>query len=170
MSEQQNGQGVTGDYTTRGMPNGYTSLTPFIVVANPAEAIAFYEKVFAAKAKSVTSFEHNGEPLIVHADIDFGNGFLQLGAATPEYGLVAPPGEGKACYSLGIYVPNVDETAALALESGAVLREPVADFVSGDRYCSILDPYGVRWSIMTRVVDISEEESYRRVGEWSGNR
>lgn len=166
MTEQER-QGLTGSYTRNGTPIGYTAITPFIAVGNPAEAIAFYETVFRAKAKSVTEIDYEGRKLIVHADLDFGNGFLQLGAANPAYKLVLPPGDGVACYSLAIYVPDVDHTCALAVANGAAVREPVANFVSGDRYCSILDPYGVRWSIMTRVEDISEEESYRRVAEWS---
>ena len=39
--------------------------------------------------------------------------------------------------------------------------------MSGDRFASIRDPFGVRWSIMTRVEDFSEEESARRVAEWA---
>ncbi|MDP4097358.1 VOC family protein [Paenibacillus sp. P96] len=167
MTSHNNHTGVSGDYTRNGTPNGYTAITPFIAVNNPAEAITFYETVFGAIMKSATEMDDNGNKIIVHADIDFGNGFLQLGAANPAYGLVLPPGDGNACYSLGIYVPDVDQTFALAVANGATVREPVANFVSGDRYCSILDPFGIRWSIMTRIEDLSEEESYRRVTEWS---
>jgi len=49
----------------------------------------------------------------------------------------------------------------------AKVRERVMNFVSGDRYGSFLDPFGVRWSIMTRIEDLSEEESSRRVKEWA---
>ncbi|MFB5762120.1 VOC family protein [Paenibacillus medicaginis] len=167
MTNYNNHAGVSGGYTQNGTPNGYTAITPFIVVNNPAEAITFYETVFGTKMKSATEMDDNGNKIIVHADIDFGNGFLQLGAANPAYRLVLPPGDGNACYSLGIYVPDVDQTFALAIANGATVREPVANFVSGDRYCSILDPFGIRWSIMTRIEDISGEESYRRVAEWS---
>lgn len=160
-------KGVTGKYTNNGKPTWATALTPFIVVSDPALAIRFYENVFGAESKSVTSFGEGDNAMIVHADIDFGNGYLQLGAANPDYRLVPPPGEGNACYSLAIYVTDVDHTLELAIAHGATVREPAADFVSGDRYCSILDPCGIRWSIMTRVEDISEEESYRRVEEWS---
>lgn len=156
-----------GTYTNNGTPVGYTAITPFIAVDNPEEAIAFYEKVFGATTKSATKMEVEGVSMIVHAEIDFGNGYLQLGAVNPAYGLVPPPGEGKACYSFGLYVPDVDRTFELAVAGGAVVREQPATFVSGDRYCSIVDPCGVRWSVMTRVEDISEEESYRRVEEWS---
>lgn len=159
--------GATGSYTTEGRPHGYSTITPFIVVNQPAEAIAFYEAVFGAKAKSVTEVGEEGSKMIIHADIDFGNGYLQLGMANPTYHLVLPPGEGNACYSLGIYVSDVDHTLALAIANGATVREPAADFVSGDRFCSILDPFGIRWSVMTRIEDISEEESFRRVEEWS---
>lgn len=167
MSSSNNQQGVTGLYTSNGKPNHVTTLTPFIAVSDPAGAIRFYELVFGAKVKSVTEFGEEGSKIIVHAELDFGNGFLQLGAVNPAYGLVAAPSDGNACYSLGIYVPDVDQASELAVSHGATVRESVATFVSGDRYCSILDPYGVRWSIMTRVEDISEEESYRRVAEWS---
>ncbi|MNI41456.1 Glyoxalase-like domain protein [compost metagenome] len=167
MADRKNNAGVTGEYTTNGMPKGFTTITPFIVVNNPAEAIAFYETVFEAKAKSVTDIGDDGNKIIIHADIDFGNGFLQLGATNPAYRLVLPPGEGDVCYSLGIYVPDVDYTYSLAVANGATVREQPANFVSGDRYCSILDPFGIRWSIMTRIEDIPEEESYRRVVEWS---
>jgi uncharacterized glyoxalase superfamily protein PhnB len=158
---------MNGKFVQNGKPIGYTALTPFIVVNNPAEAINFYETVFKAKAKNVTEIDQDGRKIIIHAEIDFGNGYLQLGAANPAFRLVLPPGDGNACYSLGIYVPDVDQTLALAVDHGAVVREPVANFVSGDRYASILDPFGIRWTIMTRIEDISEEESFRRVAEWS---
>jgi len=64
-------------------------------------------------------------------------------------------------------VPQVDAVVERAVERGATLREPVQGFVSGDRYGSILDPYGVRWSVMTWVEDISDAESARRVAEWA---
>jgi len=167
VTASQNEKGATGIHVKNGKPAGYTAITPFIVVDNPAEAIAFCEKVFGAKAQSVTAMNVGGERMIVHADLDFGDGYLQLGAANPAYRLVLPPGDGNACYSLGVYVPDVDETLARAVEHGAAVREPAATFVSGDRYASILDPCGIRWTIMSRVEDISEAESFRRVAEWA---
>lgn len=69
--------------------------------------------------------------MIVHADLDFGCGYLQLGAANPAFRLVLPPGDGNACYSLGVYVPDVDQTLARAVAHGATVREPATTFVSG---------------------------------------
>ncbi len=157
------GAGVTGDHTTDGLPHGSTSLTPFLAVPAARDAIEFYRSVFGARVVDVT--EIGG--VVVHADIDFGCGRMQLGEPNPDYGLVAAPEGDADCYSIGLYCPNVDEVVARAERAGATIREPVATFVSGDRFASIRDPFGVRWSIMTRVVDLSEEESARRVAEWA---
>jgi PhnB protein len=72
-----------------------------------------------------------------------------------------------ATFSLALYVPDVDEVTASAQAHGATIREPATTFVSGDRFASVLDPFGLRWSIMTRVEDISPEESARRVAAWA---
>ncbi len=66
-----------------------------------------------------------------------------------------------------LYCPDVDDVVARAEAAGATVREAPATFVSGDRFASVRDPYGIRWSILTRVEDLSEEESARRVAEWA---
>ncbi len=160
--------GVTGKYTKNGIPKGFTTITPFIVVKNPREAIEFYSSVFNARIKDTTEFtDESGNKIIAHAELDFGNGCLQLGAANPAYKLMLPSAGDEACYSLAIYVDEVDKVFENAVERGAKVREPIANFVSGDRFGSILDPFNVRWTIMTRIEDLSEEESSRRVREWA---
>jgi PhnB protein len=157
-----------GAHTTHGVPRGATSLTPFIALADAAGALGFYERVFGATVVDRTDLPGpDGTVVLVHATLDFGHGRLQLGEVNPAYHLVRAPGGGDDCYSLGIYVPDVDATVARAVAAGAAVREPVALFVSGDRFGSIRDPYGVRWSVMTRVEDLSDEESARRVADWA---
>lgn len=68
---------------------------------------------------------------------------------------------------MGLYVEDVDATVARAVTAGAVVREAAQTFVSGDRFASIVDPFGVRWSLMTRVEDLSEDESAARVAAWA---
>ncbi|MGO1544240.1 MAG: VOC family protein [Gulosibacter sp.] len=154
---------ATGEHTTDGIPHGSTSLTPFLALANAADAIEFYRTVFGARVVDVT--EMHG--IVVHAELDFGTGRLQLGEPNPEYGLVPAPSGDADCYSLGLYCSSVDEIVAKAADAGATIREPITNFVSGDRFASIRDPFGVRWSVMTRVEDLSEEESAKRVAEWA---
>lgn len=108
------------------------------------------------------------EGLIIHAELDFDCGRLQLGAAQEAYHLLAlDPGAEDSQFSLGIYVPDVDRVVEAAVARGALLREPVVGFVSGDRCGSIRDPFGIRWSVMTRVEDLSNEESARRIEAWA---
>lgn len=156
-------QAANGKHTTNGTPHGATSLTPFLVVPDARGAIDFYRDIFGARVVDATEFGG----LVAHAVLDFGDGLLQLGEPIKDFGLVAAPeGEG-GCYSLGLYCPDVDAVVAQAAAAGATVREAPSTFVSGDRFAGIRDPFGVRWSIMTRVEDLSEEESARRVAEWA---
>lgn len=157
--------GVTGEHTTDGRPNGSTSLTPFLAIPRAKDAIDFYRDVFGARVVDVTEFGG----VVAHADLDFGCGILQLGEPNAEYYLVPAPTGDVDCYSIGLYVPDVDTVVERAVENGATVREAPSDFVSGDRFASIRDPFGVRWSLMTRIEDISEEESTRRVAEWAAS-
>lgn len=156
---------ATGEHTTNGMPHGSTSLTPHIVVSPADKAIDFYRDVLGARVVDVTRFP--GSDQIAHAVLDFGAGMLTLSDPLEAYGLIAPDATGGTSFSLALYVPNVDAVTNAALAAGATIREPVATFVSGDRYASILDPFGMRWAIMTRVEDLSPQESARRVARWS---
>jgi len=154
---------ANGEHTTNGRPNGYSSLTPFLAVSPARDAMTFYCDVFGATVVGLTEF---GD-VLAHAELDLGNGRLQLGEPSPEYHLAAQSTTDDACYSIALYCPDVDTLVARAVAAGAVVREPVTDFVSGDRYGSIRDPFGVRWSIMTRIEDIPDSESARRVEEWA---
>lgn len=154
---------ATGEHTTNGIPHGSTSITPHIVVSPAAQAIDFYASVLGARVVDVTRF---GE-IVAHAVLDFGNGMLTLSDPMPDNALITVDPEAGHSYSLALYLPNVDDVADAAARAGAVIREPVATFVSGDRFASILDPFGIRWSLMTRVEDLSPAESAARVEEWA---
>lgn len=162
LTEQQT-TAADGAHTTSGTPHGYSSLTPFIAVADAGGAVEWYARIFGSRTIGVTRF---GDA-VVHAEIEFDNGRLQLGVPQPDYHLVAVPDGDDACFSIGLYCPDTDALVARAVDAGATVREPATTFVSGDRFASIRDPFGVRWSIMTRVVDLSDEESAARVAEWA---
>jgi PhnB protein len=159
-----------GQYTDNGTPRGATSLTPFVVVRDAAAAIGFYQQVLGARLVDRTDMPGpDGKVLVAHAVLDLGHGLLQLGDAMPDYHLVLPPEGDDVCFSLGFYCPDVDRVVERAVAAGAVVRQPATTFVSGDRYASIRDPFGVRWTIMTRVEDLSPEESSRRLAAWSAS-
>jgi PhnB protein len=151
-----------GTHTEHGRPKGSTSLTPHLVVGDARAAIAFYQAVFGARALDVT--EMGG--LIGHATLALDLGRFTLSDALPSFALVAPT-PGPVSASFAIYVSDVDAVVERALAAGATLREPIASFVSGDRYASIIDPFHVRWAVMTRIEDLSDEESAARVARWA---
>ena len=149
---------------TNGKPEGYTTLTPFLVCSPASEAIRFYEEVFSA---TVVSRMDGPDGTVPHAELDFGDGRLQLGDPNEGYGLVVPDRSGDSVSaSTCIYVADVDAVFARAVERGATVREKPDTFVTGDRFASVLDPFGHRWAIMTRVEDDRPEESERRLAEW----
>jgi PhnB protein len=77
------------------------------------------------------------------------------------------PSSDDVRYSLAIYGPDVDATVARATQRGARVREQVSDFeVTGDRFGSIQDPFGVRWSVMTRTVPTSDEQVQKNLDAW----
>ncbi|GAB3134541.1 VOC family protein [Tsukamurella serpentis] len=159
----ENATAASGVHTTDGVPHSFSSLTPFLAIPNAKGAIDFYRDVFGATVLGVTEFDG----IVVHAELDFGHGRLQLAEPNTQFGMVPMPAGDVDCYSVGLYCSDVDAVVARAESAGATVREPVADFVSGDRFASIRDPFGVRWSIMTRVEDLSDEESAARVAEWA---
>lgn len=149
-----------------GKPEGYTTLTPFLVCRPAAAAIGFYEQVFGARQVSRMD---GPDGLVMHAELDFGDGRLQLSDPMDEYGLVAPAGQqqdqvsGSTC----VYVADVDAVFAAAVAAGATVREEPSTFVTGDRFASVYDPFGHRWAIMTRVEDVPAQEAERRLAQWA---
>ena len=105
---------------------------------------------------------------VAHAELDFGNGRLQLSDPNPAFDLAVAPTGTAVSHSTCLYCPDVDAVVARAVEHGATLREEVSTFVTGDRFGSVVDPFGQRWTVMTRVEDVSEEEADRRLAAWAG--
>ena len=156
---------ANGAHTTNGVPHGSTSITPHVVVNNAAAALDFYRDVFGARVLDVTRFP--GGNGIAHAVVDFGNGMITLSDPIESVGLVALEDPERRPFTLAIYVTDCDGVTEAAASAGATVREQPATFVTGDRYSSILDPFGVRWAVMTRVEDLSFEESAARVAAWA---
>ncbi|AQA04169.1 glyoxalase [Mycobacterium sp. MS1601] len=146
------------------IPAGYTSLTPFLVIDGAAAAIDFYVSVFGA---TVIEKLDSPDGSIAHAELDFGHGRLQLSDPNPQFGLAAPPSGTDVTHSTVLYCADADDVVARAEAAGAIIREPLSTFVTGDRFASILDPFGQRWAVMTRVEDVSPQERDRRLAQWS---
>ncbi|WP_100445455.1 VOC family protein [Glycomyces xiaoerkulensis] len=144
------------------IPEGYHTITPFIACNEAAGAVDWYRRVFDAE---VLTRNDGPDGSVMHCELRIGDSILQLGDPNPAFGLAAPDPE-QATATLVLYVPDVDAVYARAVEAGATVREEPAEFLTGDRFATVADPFGRRWTIMTRVEDVSREEGERRVNEW----
>ena len=141
----------------RNPPQGYHTITPYLVLDDSAAAIEFYRKAFGAE--EVFRFEHEGR--IGHAELRIGNSHVMVSDEWPEYGYRSAKHIGATPVSLMIYVPDVDAVHARALAAGATERAPVQDQFYGDRSGNVTDPFGHQWTIATHVKDIPADEMQR---------
>ncbi|MFD3509622.1 VOC family protein [Nocardia sp. NPDC058666] len=143
------------------IPDDYHSITCFLAVPDGNAAIDFYCAVFGAKVLSRAD-RPDGQP--AHAELLIGDSTLQVGMPIPDNNVRAP--EDWVHTSIVHYCPDVDAVIALALEHGARSAEEPQTFVTGDRFGVVIDPFGHRWAVITRVEDVSREEADRRVAVW----
>jgi len=141
------------------IPEGYHSVTPYLIVRGGADAIEFYQKAFGA----VELFRFpSPDGKIGHAEIKVGDSPIMLADEFPDMGYNGPESLGGSPVSLMIYVENVDAVFNQAVEAGAVVKEALQDKFYGDRMGTVTDPFGHRWHLATHKEDVSVEEMQRR--------
>ena len=143
----------------KAIPEGYHTVTPYLIFTGASEAIAFYKK--ALGAEEVMRLGGPGGR-IGHAEIKIGDSRVMLADEHPEIGALSPKTVGGSPVSIHLYVEDVDRAVQRAVAAGAKLVRPVADQFYGDRTCGIEDPFGYRWFIATRQEDLTSEEIRRR--------
>lgn len=142
------------------IPEGYHTVTPYLVIKGAAQAINFYKKAFGAKEM----FRMDGPGgTVAHAEIQIGDSRVMLADEFPDMGYTAPQSGSNSPIGLHIYVEDVDKLAAQAVAAGIKTERPVADQFYGDRTGTFVDPFGHRWSIATHKEDVSMEEMERRM-------
>jgi PhnB protein len=137
-------------------------VTPYLVVAGAAEAIAFYAKAFGA-TETMRLVEPSGR--IGHAEITIGNALVMIADEHPEMGIRGPRALGGSPVTLVVQVDDVDAVATQAVAAGAKVVFPVKDQFYGERSGRFEDPFGHVWILSTHVEDVSPEEMQRRYGE-----
>jgi len=142
------------------IPDGYNTVTPYLIVKGAAHAIDFYKK--ALGAKEIYRMDGPGGT-IAHAEIQIGDSRVMLSDEHPEMGYTAPQPGTRVPVGLHLYVEDVDKVAAQAEAAGIKTLRPVADQFYGDRTGTFLDPFGHQWSIGTHKEDVSQEEMERRM-------
>lgn len=142
------------------IPEGYHSVTPYLVVKGAAKAIDFYKKAFGAK--ELFRMEGPGGT-VAHAELEIGDSRIMLADESPQMGYTGPEPGSRTSVGLMIYVDDVDKTAAQAIAAGIKTEREVQDQFYGDRSGNFVDPFGHRWTIATHKEDVSKEEMDRRM-------
>jgi PhnB protein len=144
---------------TKPIPEGYHSVTPYLVVDGAARAIEYYEQAFGAKER-VRMSAPDGK--IGHAELEVGDALVMLSDPLPQFVGRSPKELGGTSVSLFMYVEDVDATVKAAVEAGGSLTTEVADQFWGDRFGSVTDPFGHLWTVATHVEDLAPEEIEER--------
>lgn len=144
------------------IPEGYHSVTPYLVVDDAEGAIDFYTRAFGAKEK----FRMPMGDRIGHAEILIGDSHIMLADEFPDMGHRGPKALGGSPVSIMLYVEDVDSTFKQALDAGATEKRPLENQFWGDRMGTLTDPFGHVWSLATTVEEVSPEEMQRRMDEF----
>lgn len=143
----------------KSIPDGYHTVTPYLIIKNAANALEFYKNAFGAKEL----FRMPGpDGRVMHAEIKIGDSRIMLADECPEMNARSPQALGGSPVSLLLYVENVDTFFNQAVSAGAKVDRPVKDQFYGDRSGSLSDPYGHAWHVATHVEDVPPAELQKR--------
>ena len=148
--------------SVRAIPEGYSSVTPYLIVRGAAQALDYYKMAF--DAQELMRFP-GPDGRIMHAEIQIGNARVMLGDESPEMGHTSPATLGGSGTGLMLYVTDADDTFQRAISAGGKVTQPLKDQFYGDRSGNLIDPFGHTWTIATHVEDVAPEEMQRRMQE-----
>jgi PhnB protein len=141
------------------IPEGYRTLTPYLAVDGAGEAIEFYKRAFGAKERGRMP---GPDGLIAHAELQIGDSLVMLSDPFPQSSSRSPKELGGTTSGIFMYVEDVDAVVKQAVEAGATVTVEVEDMFWGDRFGTVMDPYGHSWSVATHVEDLTPEEIAER--------
>lgn len=135
------------------IPDGYTAITPYLIVEDAAGFLDFLTDAFGAVERMRIPM---GQGLIGHAEVEIGGAVLMLSDA-------APPDFPVSSSQIHLYVDDVDAVYAQALNAGATSESEPTDEFYGDRLARVSDPSGNVWSIACHIEDVDMDELTRRM-------
>ena len=148
------------------VPEGYNTVTPYLLVNRLPELVMFLEQAFDAE---IMYRLDRPDGSIMHIEVGIGDSIVMLGEPMGEIGPMPT--------SIYLYVGDCDAIYERAIEAGATsVMEPTDMYHAGERYGGVKDPSGNLWWIATHIEDVPPEEQARRVvelakehGDWPVN-
>jgi uncharacterized glyoxalase superfamily protein PhnB len=147
------------------VPEDFHTITPHLVVRGVVKAVAFYEQAFGA-SELYRNLAPDGVS-VMHSEMLLGSSRFFVNDEFPEYGVLSPKTLNGSPVMLHLYVEDVDSFFEQAVEAGAEIAMPVADAFWGDRYGILVDPFGHRWSVASRIEDLAPDETHERAKAWA---
>ena len=141
------------------IPDGYHSVTPYLIIKGASDAIEFYKKAFGAT--ELFRMDHEGK--VGHAELKIGDSPIMLADESTEMGYNSPTTLGGTPVSIMIYVDDVDTIFKQAIGAGGEQQKAVQDQFYGDRSGTLKDPFGHVWHVATHVEDVSPQEMEKRM-------
>lgn len=138
------------------IPDGFHTITPYLIVDDAAKTITFMQTAFGAKHEHEPTKRPDGK--IMHATLKIGDSMLMI-ASSSDHAKASP-------VMLYLYVPNVDAAYQKALKAGATSVMEVADQFYGDRSGGVKDPAGNSWFFGTHIEDVAPAEMKKRAAEF----
>ncbi len=121
-------------------PAGYTSVAPYLMVADASRTIDFLERVFGGVELQRIPAQGGG---IMHAEVRIDDTVVMLADLPPHWPAIEA--------HVHVYVPDVDAVYRRAVEAGATpVQEPVKKD-DADKRGGVLGPGGITWWIATKV-------------------
>lgn len=147
------------DKQVKKIPEGYHTLTPYLITKDAAKAIDFYKQ--ALGAEELFRVDMSGR--IGHAEVQIGDSRFMIADEFPDMRTVGPQTLGGTPVSFMVYVEDVDAVAKKAVAAGMKIKKPVENQFYGDRTGTFEDPFGHVWSIGTHIEDVSHDEMKKRL-------
>jgi PhnB protein len=145
--------------TVKPIPEGYHSITPYLIIKGAVKALEFYKQAFGAT--ELFRMEHEGK--IGHAEMQIGDSRIMLADEHPDMKYLGPDTLGGSCVSIMLYVGDVDSVFNQAITAGATEQRAIEDKFYGDRMGSLVDPFGHVWHVGTHKEDVTPEEMEKRL-------
>jgi PhnB protein len=148
------------------IPEGYSTVVPYISVKGESDAIAYYKKAFGAE-ELLRMPMPDGK--VGHAELKIGDSIVMLADEMDHPDAVAksPRTLGGVTSGLCLYVADCDALFNRAVEAGGKVRRPLTNQFYGDRSGTVEDPFGQVWTISTHVEDVAPDELRRRMEEFT---
>lgn len=145
------------------IPDGYHSITPYLIVDGGQQALEYYQQAFGAEVEMLMP---GPEGKVMHAEFRVGDSKVMLADEFPEHGALSPKSVGGTPVSLALYVEDVDSVFSKAVQAGGNELRPVQDQFYGDRMGTLEDPFGHKWTVGTHIEDVTPEEMAQRQQEF----